>query len=288
MEEMLPLFNWLFSTNGTFTEIFVGKKQPLQRTEPFILESRKLVERYLEDFKEEPISSDMTNYQQIVLFLPNSISIIENFQVYREKMKRFINGPIFVSQNLHIAEKDTKELVKIGNKTQIKELSKQSGTIVICKIHPIVLGSFLRSFNGKKIFKSKIIEFKKELRQMEKMQHSRFDFFEIKKSDFKNARIVGQFNRQFIILIVKNSLFVIDQHALHERIMLEKLLTKYRRIKNLEKAKEKACKNAIKFNDRLRMIKMNEMVQWIEKLKRPFICCHGRPSIIHIFRFSKM
>ncbi|WBW74943.1 MutL family mismatch-repair protein Pms1 [Schizosaccharomyces osmophilus] len=45
----------------------------------------------------------------------------------------------------------------------------------------------------------------------------------IHKADFLKMRIVGQFNRGFIVVIHKNNLFIIDQHASDEKFNYEKL-----------------------------------------------------------------
>ncbi|ELQ76928.1 putative MutL, dimerization, DNA mismatch repair protein [Trachipleistophora hominis] len=116
------------------------------------------------------------------------------------------------------------------------------------------------------------------------------DTLKCTKEQISNARVIGQFNNEFIIIKNEHNVFIIDQHAIHERIRLEKYVsiatikgTNY----DLEALKEKACKGAIKFKDRLNIYKMKEMVRWYRYLKYPFICCHGRPTIVYIGRIQE-
>lgn len=110
------------------------------------------------------------------------------------------------------------------------------------------------------------------------------------KEQVSNARLIGQFNNEFIIIEIADSIFMIDQHAIHERIRLEKLL-KIRKMKgieyDLEALKESACKGAIKFKEKLSVHKMKEIVRWYRSLKYPFVCCHGRPTIVHVGRVER-
>lgn len=91
--------------------------------------------------------------------------------------------------------------------------------------------------------------------------------------------IIGQFNKQCIILKCQNAIIVCDQHAVHERIRLEALLKK---CKDVEYCKNKACRGAIKFGCILEISRMKILIEDVIKCTMPFICAHGRPSVVII------
>lgn len=138
----------------------------------------------------------------------------------------------------------------------------------------------------------------------------------LRRSDF---RIVGRFARGFIILQVKGSLFLLDQHAIHERARLEMLETALqdgqglhalsrtdamciqslwaRDIKGdeaLEQLKMRACKGsiawrgergispplgAIKITDAVDDGQLRAILHQLSHCRFPFICAHGRPCL---------
>ena len=100
---------------------------------------------------------------------------------------------------------------------------------------------------------------------------------------------IGQFNNQFFVINYLDSIVVIDQHALHERILLEELINKQNltmyHITNdkdtstlIKEFKMTACKNAITFNQVIFKEKACKLIRQIKNLRFPFICAHGRNS----------
>lgn len=100
-------------------------------------------------------------------------------------------------------------------------------------------------------------------------------FNDIKK--LVEGRVIGQFNKQIIILKYNNELIFCDQHAVHERIRLEIL---QRKISDMEVCKKKACKGAIRFGCVLKKSKIMQLIQSLIKCEYPFICAHGRPNTL--------
>ena len=43
-----------------------------------------------------------------------------------------------------------------------------------------------------------------------------------------------------------------------------------------------SCRSAIKFGKDLSLDEMAELIRQVDKLKRPYTCPHGRPSMINI------
>lgn len=106
----------------------------------------------------------------------------------------------------------------------------------------------------------------------------------VRKSIFKSASIIGQFNREFIIVSYGGSVFAIDQHALHERILLEGLLSEYEvdmyaQSDGMEELKSMACRNAVKFGQEIAKEKLLKLVRSMVSTKFPTACAHGRISV---------
>ncbi len=62
---------------------------------------------------------------------------------------------------------------------------------------------------------------------MEEMEISGKEGDDFKKEDFLSLRVVGQFNKGFIMALGGGSLYVIDQHASDECFRFENLLRDY-------------------------------------------------------------
>lgn len=106
----------------------------------------------------------------------------------------------------------------------------------------------------------------------------------VKKSMFKRAYVVGQFNREFIIVAHNGIVFAIDQHALHERVLLEDLLAEsdvdmYAQSDNMEELKSMACRNAVRFGQVISKGKLLKLVRSMTSIKYPTACAHGRISV---------
>ncbi|EPR79544.1 DNA mismatch repair protein MutL, partial [Spraguea lophii 42_110] len=118
--------------------------------------------------------------------------------------------------------------------------------------------------------------------------------------DIYECRIIGQFNNEFIILSNKEKIFIIDQHAIHERIRYEKITRIYIEENNNmynifkidkiidERNKSIACSNAIKFGDKLNLFQIKNLILGFKECKYPFKCIHGRPTVISVIIKDKL
>ena len=120
-------------------------------------------------------------------------------------------------------------------------------------------------------------------------------------------KYVGILFRTFIIIEIGEDMFLIDQHAGHERILYEQIKENYKNhiqnrmfldvldemlttertaIKDVEERfiATVACKAAVKANMDLTRQEVDSLIQRLLKLKNPFTCPHGRPTTI---KFSK-
>lgn len=88
--------------------------------------------------------------------------------------------------------------------------------------------------------------------------------------------IIGTLNNEFILIKALDSIIVIDQHGLHERILYERL--KY--TNDIDQVKKmKACRSAVKFGDFLDDNFIIYLINEMQRCEHPFICAHGRPII---------
>lgn len=106
----------------------------------------------------------------------------------------------------------------------------------------------------------------------------------VQKSAFKRACVIGQFNREFIIVAHNGIVFAIDQHALHERVLLESLLAEndvdmYAQSGSMEELKSMACRNAVRFGQEIPKEKLLKLVRSMACIKYPTACAHGRISV---------
>lgn len=102
----------------------------------------------------------------------------------------------------------------------------------------------------------------------------------IDKNLLVESRYIGQFNNEFLLVFYGNDLIIIDQHALHERILLEKLISEHKLSldSDLTVLKSRACKGAIRFGTAISHKVAVKMIGAIKELVFPFICAHGRTS----------
>jgi DNA mismatch repair ATPase MutL len=49
-----------------------------------------------------------------------------------------------------------------------------------------------------------------------------------------------------------------------------------------------ACRGAVMFGDALSLLECQDLIQQLAKTKFPFVCAHGRPSIVPVFSFPPM
>lgn len=285
------LLNWLFSGRGTYIEYFIGKREINNCKKLCLINSNELVVNQVENYILENPYYQSNSYHQVFFYVNNENSIINKFNLYSEELSIYTHDIVLIRENLFANEKlkRKKILVKENDilisplKKRMFELFKIYGTFVICKLHSFILMNLQKQFEKMRIFHNDFeltafenINFQGQIKY-KKYHHNE----SLKRFQLKKIKLIGQFNKEMILVKIKQKVYIIDQHALHERILLEKMLRNTKQI-NLEIAKETACKNAIKFGMKLTKFKMKEMINWIEKLKYPFICCYGRPSIVSL------
>lgn len=82
-------------------------------------------------------------------------------------------------------------------------------------------------------------------------------------------KYIGILFRTFIIIEVENGIFLIDQHAAHERVLYEKIKENY---------KKKVSQNS----QMMLMPEVENLIQSLLSLNNPYTCPHGRPTTIKI------
>lgn len=97
----------------------------------------------------------------------------------------------------------------------------------------------------------------------------------------EDLQVIGQtVEKEFVLCFhrPKRRIICFDQHALDERIRYEQLLDKMPDIDDLEPIKTRACREAIKFGQKLTLGDCYSLVQRVLKCKVPFRCAHSRCS----------
>ena len=101
------------------------------------------------------------------------------------------------------------------------------------------------------------------------------------RSFLERLQVIGQFDKKCIAASVwtekETQIWMFDQHASHERVNLEKIMSSDDNITR-EDANMKACKSAFRFGDQLTHEDQTKIVTELAKCREPFHCAHGRPT----------
>lgn len=128
-----------------------------------------------------------------------------------------------------------------------------------------------------------------------------------------SSQIVGTFDVGFVLFSYKDTIYIMDQHAAHERIRLDNLvnvfknpllikdapnhhhllqlsrldldllndLSKERSLnKVLPALKSRACRGAMTIRDVTN--DQGNLLKFLSQSKFPFICAHGRPTVVEL------
>lgn len=221
--------------------------------------------------------------------LNNSFIILNKEFIYIDSLSYMLdlsNFKSFFTTNIII------EIIRNENK------NKKLGIYIKSKLKTLILNKIEIIFNKNKtngILKLKSLEIQNiiKLKKDSNLKESEINYFKfniknientknkytvrINKKEFEN-KVIGQIFKQIICLKHKNYLILIDQHALHERIRYENMKKKDIKIKD-DKLRSIACRGAIKFNEKISINRMKELIGNIKSINYPFICVHGRNSI---------
>jgi hypothetical protein len=234
----------------------------------------------------------------IVIFTDNTISI------YHEMVQVLIDVRILFLSNPMIYERLDCEIRRglvslFDNGTVEYEVAPEYGMNVYCRIKDMFLMKLVYEDPFQRyrtiIYRQKLNLVRERLSPPPNDEacghpyqkgNDRSEFLRVHKDDISIRGYVGQFNREFLIVEINGYLCAIDQHAIDERIRLERLLNEVQRgyfiddCGLLDRIKNMACKGAIKFGDMLSKKRVEKVFFEIKKCKFPFICAHGRPSIV--------
>lgn len=285
------LLDWIFKGKGNLIKYFIGQPHKI-KSDQILINSENLFILKLKKFKICKFHEFDSQFHEIFFYINNEVSILNEFNKFKEKMKPFLRGPIFLREKFVCTQETKNILVEKRNdfymndglevKYQIYDenideeplnLINFYGTFVILNVHTLLFKNFMILHSNSKKLKNygQISQKLERIKEPQKKKRKKNSFFELKKQNFKFSKIIGQFNKQFILISIKNKIFIIDQHALSERILLENGISI-----------DKACRNAFKFNDELCFLKMKQMIMYVDVLNEPFICCHGRPSVLFL------
>lgn len=134
-------------------------------------------------------------------------------------------------------------------------------------------------------------------------------FMSLSIESLSDAIIIGSFDVGFIIFSHKDNIYILDQHAAHERVRLDNLIKLYKNpllikerpkhillgisqmdlnllkeiqnehslINILPALKSRACRGAITIRDEID--DQEDLLKLLSQSRFPFICAHGRPTV---------
>lgn len=294
MRSVSDIVDSILSKSTEYVDISIGKKVQPKTKHVSVVESNLHLKNELLKYENQKIEFEKSKFHQIILFYSGKLAYCKVERIKRE-FDHLLTGVILYGESNGF---DMKMLQRTNkNKLLSRKTSEnihnekvtggilyrepaQTNSVIILNVHTLKLIDFLSKHKTTRIFKKDV---EKVPDEKFKLKRKKLSFFQCKKKYFDRFRVIGQFNSQFILIRINRIILIIDQHALHERIQLERILRNRKRRFDLEVAKELACRNSIRFNTPLSEFKMNEIVRKVTNLKNPFICCHGRPSILHLF-----
>lgn len=99
-------------------------------------------------------------------------------------------------------------------------------------------------------------------------------------ASLKQCVFVGKFKSGFLLIEDDQGVYIIDQHAADERVQLEWICTGKSVLEATDIDKSMACMSAIKLTDECDEGKICTIISRLSDCTFPFICAHGRPTII--------
>lgn len=234
-----------------------------------------------------PISSITYTFQSNDLFIhiPTHTTISKTLEpsIIKSHVHFQHNPQIHIKQ---INNKTKKTLYLVNNENKFYSIKKYGITIILPykQNYKTYIENNLQLYESSNNFLKFIQNIKKNNNIKIKLKKNK-QITELKMfnniNELRDIKIVGQFNKQCIVGKSNKNMVILDQHAIHERIRYEKMQTKS---KNIEYCKSKACKGAIKFGCVLSREKMNVLMWELMKCRYPFICAHGRPDAVIIYK----
>ncbi|PAA83126.1 hypothetical protein BOX15_Mlig028803g2, partial [Macrostomum lignano] len=122
-------------------------------------------------------------------------------------------------------------------------------------------------------------------------------------SDLPACQAIGQWDTKVIMAVCRPRhqlqqprhllLVAFDQHAVHERVLLEHLAKRWsrhprRRQCSRARLQSASCRAAIRFGDILRRRECAELLSLLRHCSAPFQCAHGRQAVWPIARLNPL
>ena len=117
-------------------------------------------------------------------------------------------------------------------------------------------------------------------------------------------KVVGQIKLTYIVAEGPDGMFLVDQHAAHERILFDRIQAKDDGVQPAESLLEPAmvdlsparqheevlaapiaCHSAIRAGKSLSDGEMRSLLEQLEATTNPHTCPHGRPTMLHFSSF---